>query len=441
MASDSTLASLGNPGDNPTEVTSYSLAKSPPRELVGSFAQQRLLIWLPPTQRVEMNPLIIQIHLAADEPMSPLPIHFKAASEQISPPTFIGTSQKDKSPTRVSLQIQPEAFRKGSPRWSRFQPGRDSLPIRPDILNGLALECSQRLVLESRPDFDLPSTIEALNRGLKSSLAWRRKHGHYIQTQAQPHNRTDHVPVLMRSLENGVVVKLCKLRQPHLPPMSYQRFPSQASVHAFSRARFNQAAVQRYGCQDFYPDTTANHQAFDDIELVKLPALAGNNRKVPTCRRRRPATTTAFVEYTVPLKDSVDCAWRGRSGFKLGQQLTVNSLRAKFPKRALVAQLPPQIEDSIFPPPIGSIVHRFGNGGPIGPIDTVKPLIFGPTDPALDRSQTDTEPASNRTQRSTTTHCCHQMVTLRLLAMFLFIVTSRLSVSDYDTDAKALTPN
>jgi len=411
------------------------------RQFVGDVAQKRLLIWLPPPKSVEMNSLGIQIHLAAHQPMSPLSVHFKPTSEQISLSTLIGASQKDQTPARSSLQIKPKPFGKASPRRSRLQPCSDAFAIRADIFGRLTSEGGQRLVLESGPNFCLPSPIETLDRGLKASLAWRGEHRHYVQTQAEPHDRTNYVSMLMRALENGVVIELRIVWQPHLLPMTYQRFPGQPRVHTFTRPSINQTAMQRNCSQDLYPDTTTNDQPLDDIELVKLCGLTGHSRDVPAWRRRRPSATPSRVEYAMPVQYPINCARRRCSGFKLAQQLPVNCLRTIFAQRTFVAEFLSQNEDSIFHSTIGAVMNCLWNGRTIAQIDAIQPLTFGALDPALHRAQTNSKLASNRTQRTTTTYRSHQLVTLRLLALFLFIVTSWSSVSDYDTDAKALALN
>ncbi len=60
----------------------------------------------------------------------------------------------------------------------------------------------------ARPDFRLPAPVEGLNGRLEPGLPRRGEDGDHPEAQAEAGHAADRVAVMMRALEDGIVVEL-----------------------------------------------------------------------------------------------------------------------------------------------------------------------------------------------------------------------------------------
>src|SRR6516225_4324388 len=102
-----------------TSATTWeSLRELPARRHVAGFLDQRLLVRGTAAQGVEADATPLQIHLRPYQAMLPQRVHRKGAPQQPHLPTLVAPSQKDQTPLRMGLQVQPPATGKGTPRRS-----------------------------------------------------------------------------------------------------------------------------------------------------------------------------------------------------------------------------------------------------------------------------------------------------------------------------------
>ncbi len=115
------------------------------RKLVGNLVQEGLFDRLSSSQGVEVDISVRQMNLGSDEPMNPVPVDQELMAEQAGLSAVVGTADIDQSSLRMLLQIQLPAFRKRSPRGSRFGSGCHLLPGGSKVLVGTASLGARRL--------------------------------------------------------------------------------------------------------------------------------------------------------------------------------------------------------------------------------------------------------------------------------------------------------
>src|SRR5215471_20980077 len=113
-----------------TSATTWeSLRELPARQHVVGLLDQRLLVRSAAPQGVETDATTLQIHLRPYQAMLPQRVHRKGAPQQLHLPALVAPPQKDQTPLRMGLQVQPPATGKGTPRRSGFDACRAALPV------------------------------------------------------------------------------------------------------------------------------------------------------------------------------------------------------------------------------------------------------------------------------------------------------------------------
>src|SRR5262249_60427855 len=100
-----------------TSATTWeSLRELPARQHVVGFLDQRLLVRSTAPQGVETDAAPLQIHLRPYQAMLPQRVHRKGAPQQLHLPTLVAPPQKEQTPLRMSLQVQPPPKGQGTSR-------------------------------------------------------------------------------------------------------------------------------------------------------------------------------------------------------------------------------------------------------------------------------------------------------------------------------------
>ena len=135
-----------------------------------------------------MNGVLLQIDVDTDKAMRPIGIYRKAMAKNADVTAVAGATEKDDRSLRKSFQIQRPGLGK---RWTGRR-GFDSVccpaATRGDELGGLGLQRLSRGKDETKPNLQLPTAVEAFDRGLKTRFPRGSEHGNDSQGKAQPRN-------------------------------------------------------------------------------------------------------------------------------------------------------------------------------------------------------------------------------------------------------------
>src|SRR6266516_3401830 len=205
-----------------------STLEPPPGHVIVASMQQRLCGGISPPKGVKSNPTPIQIDLSSNQAVGPVRIHPERTSQEVHLTLFRGPAQKDHTPVQRGLQI------------------------------------------------GLPAAVEILHGSLKPRLTRRSKDRGDVQAQAETADPPDGIGELVRSLKARIVIELSVGGQSAGTPMLDEGVGGPSGGDRALRPGGDQAPVQRDPIQDFHFDSPFDHQAFDDVEAVKL-ALASSD--------------------------------------------------------------------------------------------------------------------------------------------------------------------
>jgi hypothetical protein len=107
--------------------------------------------------------------------MLPQRVYQEDTTQQLNFPLPIATTQEHQPPSRVRLQVQMPVLRQGTTLGCCFDSRSPTLPMDCHIAGRLGLQPRQQGVLEPRPHFGLPQSVEALDGRLEARLSGRDK--------------------------------------------------------------------------------------------------------------------------------------------------------------------------------------------------------------------------------------------------------------------------
>src|SRR3989441_4082511 len=363
-------------------IASRSLVKGSSWKDVWSLTQERLVMWLTSAKRVEADSLGAEVRFATDQTVGPEGIRLEGTTEQAHGAGLRGATDEDHHPFGPSLQVRLPPDRERAPLGSSLDAGGGALAVSADIAPGALLEVRERIVVEARPDLGLPSAVEVFDGGLESAFLRRHKDRDDIEAQAGPHNATDRVSMLMRALEDGVVVELCVGRPPALSPVLHERLHRGLRGHQRLGPGAGQPAMQGNDVEDLEADATFERQALDRVEAVEFGSTRRHLGEVPTLRRRRAADPAPGVKSSSSLEDAADRPHRRHQDVASSHELVVDGPGPVLTQIARLLQLAPQAEHEV-------LDRRFGPMDPsrdrrtITPIDAVQGEIPGTSAPPL----------------------------------------------------------
>src|SRR5580698_2898598 len=196
--------------------------KSALRQPVGEGLDQRLLVGLTAAQAIEVNPMIVQIDVAAEQAMGPERIDRPMMPQYFDTAAFIGSAQINKCAPGRGLPIDAPIFWKGPTRKLLVAPLREVSSVSWGKTLRSDAERRQVFMVKTRPDLLLPQTVEVFDDGLKARFQRRRKNGSDAQSQAEAHDPADHIRMIMSALKAHIVVELGKGWQSVALPMGLE---------------------------------------------------------------------------------------------------------------------------------------------------------------------------------------------------------------------------
>ena len=249
--------------------------------MIGNFIDQGLLLRSTPSQLKKTNPVLDEIHFTTYQTVQPLGINQKRVTQKKNIPSLSSSTQKNHGSLGRLRQIQGPMFWKRTSQRSGFSVNGSANPVSSYIVSRLSLECCQRWMMKTSPDFGLPPTIIVFDGRLKSTLSRRNKDRNHSQAEAHSDHRTNDVLMLVRSLKDGIVVKLDIGRQSHLLPVLTKTPSHLDGIHGFTDKSDGQSSPERYPIQYFHQRTIFDFQSLYNIKLIQISSFFSNLRKIP----------------------------------------------------------------------------------------------------------------------------------------------------------------
>ena len=258
---------------------------------------------------------------------------------------------------------------------------RGPVPHGRDVTGGLRLQRGHTLEGEARPDFSLPPAIERFDGGLQAGLPRRGEDGGEAEPEAQAHHAAHGVAMLMRALEDIVVIELDVAGKADRAPVREQELYGAFRGHRQAGPGPDQAPVEGDHGQHFDVGAAAPQvQALDDVDAIEFDLALGDGGQVPSPRRWRPADAAAAVEGAAPLEDTSQRT-HGRHGrLALGQQNSPDRRGPEFAEIARCLQFVPDPKDTVLDVTEGSasMMRPRGSTGPLHVIQRPMPRASDP---------------------------------------------------------------
>lgn len=191
--------------------------------------------------------------------------------------------------------------------------------------------------------------------------------------------------MMVRSLENRIVVKLRIGGQAEALPMPDQGLDRGFGSDFGPRPRFDQATVQRNRVEHFDLKASPDDQALDDVEAVQFGAASTQLRQIPTGQRRRPAGSPTTVQYAPTFQDSANGAHRRQRLDAALLQFTTDGFSAELAQGAVVLQVTADRQHEVFQLRRSFVGRLASTTGLIGPVDAIQALLSGAAVPILHR--------------------------------------------------------
>src|SRR5262245_48294642 len=96
--------------------TRESLRERPARQHLGGLLDHRLLVGSAAAQGAKANPTPPQLHLGPYQALRPQRVHRTGAPQQVHLSALVAPPQEEQTPLRMSVQVQPPAAGKVTPR-------------------------------------------------------------------------------------------------------------------------------------------------------------------------------------------------------------------------------------------------------------------------------------------------------------------------------------
>src|SRR5512147_379004 len=369
---------------------------------VGHLLEQGLLAGLPTPEPVEPHYLSIEVHLRPDQPMQPLAVHLEPAVQQLHPPRGIGPPNGDDPPPGPGLEVQFPTLGKGAPSRGRLNPIGPVATMGGHEAGRVALQVREVRVLEPSPDLRLPGPVVAFDDRLEPQLAGRDEDRDHPQTQAQPRDPAEGVGMVMRPLEDRVVVELAVARQPdRLPVLDQARDHESGGDARFPWPGDGQAAMQRDAVEDFDLRAALDDQPLDHVDAVPFLPPGGDLGQIPTGWRGATPHTSLSVQDTAAEEDPCDGSHRGEPLDLAGREDLMDRLSSMESQVTGLLQFATHGQDLLLDGGLRTVRATWGSRTLV-PIDAIQPLALGPLDPVMNGVRAHAEPAGDRAERSTT---------------------------------------
>lgn len=331
--------------------------------------------------------------------------------EQLDAASVVRPSEEDQAPPKRRLEVEPKRSGNRTTQGHGIIAGRETFPSCSDVASRSELEVDQGIVVKARPDFGLPPTVEILDAVLESVFARGRKDRDDVQLQAQAHDATDDIWMLVSTLEPRIIVELRVVGHSDVPPMfedPVQR-PDRRIGQVGPRAGI--AALEPDNIEDFHLRATSNDESFDEVPAIQLGASGRTCGQIPAGWGSGTPNSLMAVQCPVSNEDAMNGPF-ARDPVGFCPQGTSDRGCTIFSQVTVALQRCAQFDDPFleFGRRVDNVARHVG---PIRPTDSIQALAAGPFEPALHGTQADPKSPGRRTLGKTASHGRNQRTTQR----------------------------
>src|SRR5712691_2016553 len=307
--------------------------------MVRQLPKERLLIRSASTQSDEADSVMDEIDLAAHQPMQPMLIHEIGVSEHMNAAVFVAAADEDNGAVQRAVEVKLEPFWKRAARRRAVSACSGFTAVSVNITRRNALQARDAGAMVALPDLALPKGVEALNSVLEPRLAWRGKYRNDLQCQTPATDATHGVGVVVRSLEDRVVVELGVCRQSFGSPAPQQCFEGALRAGLWHHPGVGERAMQTGAGKHRNERAVSDLQVLDKVERVELGLSQRNVREIPSFRWRRPKLAAHSIERAATRQHSVDGGpRRNLRNPRILAQCQPDRIRAKLTQHTLFPQ-------------------------------------------------------------------------------------------------------
>jgi hypothetical protein len=386
------------------------------REFVSDRIKQRLVVMLAASEGEELDAIMIEVDFCSDQPMWPLATDGVRVTQNGDLAAVGSAADKDDMSSERSLKIEFPVRGKRTTWRGLADADRSALTQRREVVVGSLPQLRHAGMFEALPDFGLPESVEALDRGLKSSFVGWREDGCDAEAQAQPNDTTHCIEMLSRTGKTIVVVELSEFGQTESPPVPDQVFHGLGRSDRGARPGSRQPAQQRCSRKNCQVRAAPNGQSFDGIERIQFGLVSGHGGKMPSLGRRGATHPAPAVQETVSRQDASDRSHGRTRQDAFGEPLASNGHRPDLAQHTTL-QSPSQCENVRFPPSLRPLCLLRSRRA-IVPIDAIEALSPRTPPPMLHGREWYTPLPRSRSLRQPTPDRCHHFSSLSRSEVF-----------------------
>jgi len=342
-----------------------------------------------------------QVNFATDEAMRPMPVDPEDVPQDRYIPLFGRSSQVDDLAVDRLPEIQAEAFRPWLSSGQTILAGGVLATEGVDESTRNLAQIRQAGVVEPMPDSLLPSTVEVLDLGLEACLSRRGEDRGDSQKQAEPHDPTEDIGVLMGPLKSGIVVELGVSRSAVFSPVAQQACERRSGRHlGLLGPSLSEMPMEGNGRQDVDQGSVLNAEIFDQVEGVDFGLGGCDIGQIPALGGCRTALSSLPVDGSPAFKDTRDGSiGREIVAASVGQFLADGS-GAVLAQSAMESQVASEVQNEVLQSGRGAASME-GPGGSVRQIHPIEALACSILDPPLDGGLADMELSGYDSHRKT----------------------------------------
>lgn len=339
-------------------------------------------------ESVKADLFACEIDFGANESMRPKGINEVAMAEQFNFATIIGATQKGNRSLERELKVERPVIRKGSSRRSRVEAWCCTMARSIDKSPGAVGQGQEVRMLKASPDFVLPSSVVALDGGLKAGLSRGCEDRGDIELETKADHTPERIGPLMGALEEGVVIELGVIRKSVFSPVRDERFDREFGGPGGFDPTGAESAVQADSVENHDIGSAANDEPFHEVEAVEFGLTGCDARQIPPLGRWRAPNSPAAIQRPSSQQNSTDGANGGDSLCATFFEGSMNRCRAELSEVAGLLELLAEPENEILEPETCGVSRSSSAARRIRPVHAIKSLAVRPSNPVLNRRKT-----------------------------------------------------
>ena len=326
-----------------------SLSKRAKVNVKTCLFEKRLILGSATAKGEEPEAVVIEINFAADETPLPPATDKEGFAQEKGRSVLSQASDVNEGALGRALKVESPGLRKGRAGRRGLSTTGATAVQRSNESMGMASKFRQIAMMKSVPDFLLPAAVEVLDHPLETCLVGRNENRDDPETEAQTHDATEDVAVVVRSLKTGVVVELDIGGEAVCTPMRDQaRNGDGGRKGGFRGPGAGQTSVQGTRGEHVEQGSVLYPQVLDDVEAVQFSSMGGHLRQIPSAGRGGAAGATAAVQRPASFENAADGTQRRTSPGAALPELPINGLGTVLAQVAVVCERTAHLQDDGF---------------------------------------------------------------------------------------------